>query len=525
MNSGQKARVPISRKVSVINGAATGLSFLINVTFFLWLSRYLLGQVDAAEYQYLPIVQGMLVLVPLISTIFASSLGRYVVEAYGRDDQERVTAIASTMLPVLASVALVILGVGAVVVWQIEWLLPGVGDAKLLVQKMLAVLVVGVSFRLATAVLSVGFFVRQKFVIHSMISLTKELVRCALMLVLLLNVSTSVLWVVVATVSAEMLMRLVEIACTRVLVPALVFRASAIDWSVVPELLAFGTWNFLRRLGASVRLAVTPILLTNFGSPLDVISLSLGSFVDARMQMLMQSILHPLTPPLVAMHANDQLDRLRAAYLNGGRYSLWLSTMVAAPLLVFRWEVVTLYLGHLNVGVPEPKVDIAMIVTVLTVSMLLLPVRSGLTMLGRIAAAQGRLRDLGIRAVVTHGVALIVTVYCVCYLKMGVLGAVVGMFPVLILNPLLVLPMGHAVAATPFRVWVAKTLVPGLLPACIAGLVWWGLRELIQPGDWQTLALCYGIGAAVFVGAVYTLAMVPQERSDLRRLLGRLLGR
>ncbi|MEM7164810.1 MAG: hypothetical protein AAF581_05060 [Planctomycetota bacterium] len=517
MSSRQNERVPISRKVSVINGLSTGLTFLLNISFFLWLNRYLLDRVPVDQYQYLSILQSLTLLVPVVSMIFTSSLGRYVVEAYSRDDQQRVTAIASTMFPVLIGVGGLVLAIGLVAAWQVDGFLKLTAESKSLVQKMLCILVAGVSFRLATAVFAVGFFVRQRFVVHSVIGLLKEIIRCTLLLVLLTSVSTSVLWVIVATVTAEFLMRLTEIVCTRLLVPALGFRFSAIDWRIVPELLSFGAWNLVRRIGGSARQALTPTLLTNFGSPLDVVSYSLGSFVDNRMQTLLQSILYPLMPPLVAMHAQGQQDRLRAAYLNGGRYSLWLATFVAAPLLVYRWEVVTLYLGHLDV-------DIEMIVAVLSVTMLLMTLRSALGMLGRLAAVQGRLKTIALRSLAVNVAAFGVTIYCVCFLEMGARGAVTGMIPVLILNPLLMLPMGNAVAATPFAVWLSKTLVPGVLPALVAAAVWWGLREWIVPDTWLALIGCVVAGAVVFVGTVYTAAMQAQERRDLRVLVAKVLG-
>ena len=56
-------------------------------------------------------------------------------------------------------------------------------------------------------------------------------------------------------------------------------------------------------------------------------------------------------------------------------------------------------------------------------------------------------------------------------------------------------------------------------------LAWLGLREAIAPTTWSSLFLCFSGGAAAFLGTWLLTSATPEDRSDLRRVLGSVLGR
>ena len=129
--------VPISKRLMLVNSISTIGSRLINAGVMVWVVQYLLNRLDPAQYALLPVVMGVMFIIPILTGALQQSLGRYLTEAYARSDDERFTALTSTMLMVMGAAGLGLAGLGVLVAWSVPyWLRVGselVGDAQLMV--------------------------------------------------------------------------------------------------------------------------------------------------------------------------------------------------------------------------------------------------------------------------------------------------------------------------------------------------------------------------------------------------------
>jgi len=139
--------IEISRRLAAINSASSVARKVLVMTVMVWLQQYLVRHLSLEEYALFPVLMAFLLFFPLATNIFTAGLRRYITDAYAKGDEETVSEIVSTMTPILAAVAGVLLAAGLTCAYHIDSLLeiaPGLeGDARF----MFTLLIVGAAFR------------------------------------------------------------------------------------------------------------------------------------------------------------------------------------------------------------------------------------------------------------------------------------------------------------------------------------------------------------------------------------------
>jgi len=506
--SAQKRGVVISKKLVAINAASALGARAINIGVLIWLQQHLLRRISPEEYALYPLLMAIMICVPLLTTILTSGLGRFIVEAYARGDEGQVTRIVSTMLPPLAAAGLVVLIGGWALAWNIDHVLAiapaQASDARF----MLALLMFSAALSVPAAALSVGLYVRQKFVLQNAITLSAEVFRLALLLVLLFGLGTRVRWVVVASVVANLMTLLAMVLISRRLIPVLRFRRDAIHWPLLPKLTSFGSWNFIGQVAHTLRSAADPLILNSWGTALDVTCFHLGNLPNKHIRQSVSVAMMPLQPPMTAMHATRESGRLGRTYLLSSRYGMWMALAIAVPLLIFSRELVVLYVGR----------EFLAAATVLALTMGLFPITYTSLTLPNIAMATAQLSRMTLYGLVTHVANIALTVYLVRGLSMGATGVAVAYFVTGVACQPLFVPLGLRLADVTFRQWLYETVWLGIAPGLAATGLWLALHFIVQPSTWLSLSACAAAGLAVYVAALFGFCLNRTERADLRRV-------
>ncbi len=503
-------RVEISKRLVVVNTASGVVARVINISVLVWLHQYLLRRISPEEYQLLPVLTGIILLLPVLTTVLTAGLGRFVVAAYARGDERDITQIVSTMFPLLLAAGSVLLAGGLAFSWYVDRILSIPPDRVWDARIMMALLMLSVGTRPPCAAFAVGLFVRQKFVLHNFLKVADEMLRLVLLFILLFGVSTRVLWVVVANVTAEISMTLVLVVVSRRLIPALRFRRSEIRWERARELMSFGGWNLLSYLAARLRLTVIPLILNRLATPMDVNMYYIGSLPRRQIELWGDVLATPLSPVVTGMHAIGAKERVRNVYMRGGRMALWVTLMVALPAIIYSRTLIRLYIGN-------AFMDAAVVIAF---TLACLPLHNGAWMIWHVANATGRIRALGIRSLVIQLLVIGATFYLVREHGWGAVGAAFASFGIAVATTSLTLwPLGLKLANVEFATWVRQTLVPGLAPGCVAAVAWVALDIVAKPNSWIGLGLCTGLGILCYTAILVGFCLEPRDKQDLATIL------
>ncbi|HSW02342.1 MAG TPA: hypothetical protein VLI39_19415 [Sedimentisphaerales bacterium] len=510
------SRVEISKRLLFINSASSIAAQVLQFSVLVWLHQHLLRRVSADEYSLYPLVMAIVGFVPLFTMVLTSGLGRYLVDAYARGDDERVSRIVSSMVPPLFVVGGLLLAVGGLVAWFVDRILvippQLIGDARL----MMFLLFFSLAVQLPCGPMGLGLYVRQKFVMANLIQVCSEVTKSVVLLSLLLLVSTRVMWVVVAMVAAQMFALVVNLMASLRAIPALRFRYRPVQWDLVRAITGFGGWNFLVALAARTREYATPLILNHLGSAIDIASYQIGAMGRRQVDQWFDVAARPIHPIITGMHAMGAKERFRNAYLWGGRVGAWVILAVSLPAIIYSGPVISLYAGETYAA--------GAIVMSLTLAGYILS--SGNWMAWCISAAKAQMRPLGIRACLTQAVGVVAILVLAGWWGLGAMGAAMASFVVLALSDvLLTLPLALRLAEVRLETWIEKTLIPGLAPGCVAAVVWVYLERVVVPDTWTEVGLCVAAGALCYVAVLLGCCLGPQDKQDLAMIWAKAAGR
>ena len=510
-------RVPISKRLVMINSIATLLQRLIGIGVLVWLQRFLFLNLTPEEFAAYGVVLALMVLIPLLGMVVGSGLGRFITEAYAQGSEERVTRLISTMFPLCVATGAVLLLVGGgLAYWGVPYLAKSpelIPDMRL----MLGILVVSAALRVSFSPFGTGLQVHQKFVWVNLLGLGTELLRVALIATLLLGVGPRALWVVVATFIPNILGLAANCWLSRRIMPSLKFRRSEFRAELVRPLMQFGGWNVLARVSSSVRTAVSRLFLNHFLLPVHFNSFRMGAMVESRIFPTLLAPLGTVQTALTAMSATGQQDRLRGSFLRLCRFVLWAFLAVSVPLIVYRHELWQAYLATADFEIQREAALVMALFLGKSVFVFPQPV------LAQIAMAKGDNKAMAIRVAVVELTALAALFYGLYFRDVGAVGAAaISVAVQAVLHPTLNWSLGLRLTDTSWALWVRETLWPGLLPGLLAAPLAVAMHTTWPPGDLWTLGLQLGLTVLMYVSFLWIFGFRHGDRADAREALARL---
>lgn len=503
--------VPISKRLVFVNSLSSAGARLINVALLLWLQRYLITRIPADEYALYPVFMSIMVFLLLVKTLLASGIVRYATDAKAKKDSERIERIVSTMFVLTTAMALVSLGIGTGFALNINRFITVAPQYTADAVFIAVVLVVSFSLQMLLSPFEFGLVVAQRFVLLNMIEVGVVFLRIGLLLVLLFGVSTRVIWVAVANEAAGAAGIVARYTLSRRVLPEMRFNVRSIHWGVGAELLSFGWWAFIGQAGHRMRTHADPIILNAFATSFDVVCFYLGNMVIVQLNTLMLRMGETVVPSLTAMNATEQHERLGKVYLRFNRLALLLFMLPAVPLMVFRGELITLYVGA----------EFAPAATVLLLLMANASLGKGYGMLYKLGIAKGRMKFLAITGLALQAGNLALTLVLVGIFELGAVGAALSTFVVGVgIRSVVLIPYSLRLAGVSVADWFTRTLLPGYLPAVIAGVLGLVLRAYIMTSlRWSTVGILIAVTCTAYLFSAYLFGLKREDKQDFGDLV------
>lgn len=504
----------ISKQLVLVNSLSSVLTRFLNATVLLWVFQYLIKRIPAEEFAVYPVVSAVMVVAPLFFLVFSGGISRYMVAAHVKGCNDEVTRIVSTILPLLALASMLFSGVGLIFAYHIDDILNipvgMVDEARL----MIILLVASYSTRMVFLPCEAGFHVRQRFVELNLLSVGQELLKVSVLLFLLFGFGPKVLWVVVATVVAELSMIAAMAFRSIHLLPSLRFRRHMFDRGRARELMSFGIWSTLGHLSAMMQTNAAVVILNLLATAIDVTSFYVGSTLYGQINRTIQLGMSPLQPVLTAMHSNNDQRKLASTAMRGGRYACWLSLAVAAPLAIYSHEVTLLYVG-------EEYLSASWVILLL---MAIQVVARPTACMGMIAIAKAKVRGYYLASFLVMSVSVLGMIWS-ARAGHGAVGVTLVLCTTIF--------FGYVIYYWPFFLKLIKVSVgeflrqvvlPGTLPALAGSVMWMLLKARVTIDSWGTLLMCSLAGGIVYLITLFGACLTESDKADLKRVLRRLMG-
>jgi O-antigen/teichoic acid export membrane protein len=283
----------------------------------------------------------------------------------------------------------------------------------------------------------------------------------------------------------------------------------------VREIIGFGAWATLDRFSMALRDAADPIVLNKLAGAVAVNSFHVGLMIDRNARMLLSWVLIPFEPILTTMHARQETGRLRHAFVRATRIMLWLALLPTVPLIVFRNELVALYLGDALATYPDAPALLMLI-------LLTYPSWYSVQVLTQVARARAEVRPFALRGLGAQGFGLGLALVLVGPAGMGASGAAVAALAARgVVRPALLLPLVPKLTGMSRRRFLSGAVLPGVGPAAVVGITAELVRTLVLPEGlvWWAPAL---VATIILQVAGIGLMLSPADRQDLWQVRKRL---
>jgi len=503
--------VASSAKTYGINAVSSVGTRILQISVLVWVNQYLLKRIPAEEYSLLPLLMSLLVFGELFKNAFVSGVGRFIVEADTKGEEESVTRVVSSVFPYLAGLAAILALVGGVALYFVTAITGVDPEYENQARGMLALLLLPLLGSIVGSPFQVGLYVKQRFVVLNAIDLGCEILRVAMVVGLLLGVSVSVLWLVVASTTASLLNLALRIFFTRRELPSARFRREYFSKATAKQLFSFSAWTSIGSLMSMVVTTVPVLLLGHFSSALEIACYHLGRLPDVNIRRLALAAMIPAQPALTALYARNGMDAVKALYFRGGKYHLWATLVLVAPLVVFGGSIVQLYVGE----------DYLRTAQVFTTLLMMYPFIWASAMFYRVAHANGNVGAFFRCEIITVIVSVPVLYLLIAVFKMGALGAALGVAVPSVLNHVLqIWQKGLKTVAGSWRQFYRETLVPGLLPFGGAIVVSVIFRNLVSLDNWLVIGLGSGVAMLVYLWVMVQFCFDVDDRAILKKAGG-----
>jgi O-antigen/teichoic acid export membrane protein len=495
-----------------VNATSSVATRVIQLTVLVWTNQYLLRRIEPQEFSLFPVVMSLVFFADVFKNIFTGGLGRYIVEADARGDDDGVSSVVSSMLPFLLGVAATIAAAGSLAAWHIETLI-NVEPAYVHDARMMLLLLTGLlSLQVATSPFAQGLYVRQQFVRLNLLDLSSEVLRLSMLVMLLFGVSTRVLWLVVASVTAGVVNIALRVVMTRKLMPAIRFRRELMSLDTARTLTSFGAWTSIQGVTDLVSNTAPALILNRYGTPLDVASFHLGRLPDVQTRRITAAAMVPAQPALTSLYAIKGEGALNDLYYRGGRYHLWLTLLVILPFVAYGSQMVQLYVGS----------DYASAATVMLALLVIYPFLWASAMFYRTAHASGNVRAYYLCEIVVQAASLGALVYAVRARGDGAAGAAIAVaISTAALHVLLIWPMGLRLVGGNWKSFFRHTVIPGTVPFAAGLIVCYIFSRSVLLSSWSTIGLGWVLGVAAYVAVLSGFCLEPTDRDFIRRTMGK----
>jgi O-antigen/teichoic acid export membrane protein len=500
-----------SVRLFATNSASSVLTRLLQLTVFVWANQYLLRRIEPEEYSLFPVIMSLTFFADIFKNLLIGGLARYIVEADSRDDKAGITRIVSSMFPIVIVAASLILAAGAVAAWKIETIINVQAAYRQEARLMLLLLALTLCVNVVSSPFTEGLYVRQRFVTLNFIDLGCEGLRITILLFLLFNVSTQVMWLVVASTCAAIANVTIRVLVTRRLLPAARVNLEFFSLQTVRTLLRFGAWTSVGGLTGLATSTLPSLLLNRLSTPFDVAAFYLGRLPDIQIRGLAGVASGPALPALTRIYATRGEGSLNDLYYRGGRYFLWFTLLLVAPAMMFAKEIIHLYAGE--------RYAAASIVMIMLLAAY--PFHWASAMFYKVAHATARIGAYYVCDILIQAVTALALFYAI-HRGYGAPGA--GLAIAVVgggLHLLLIWPMGLRLVNGSWKQFILQTIIPGVVPFLSALLVCHTFRAFVDLNSWSMIVIGSGIGATVYCAALGAFCLDSLDRSLLARAAAR----
>ncbi|MFO0973665.1 MAG: lipopolysaccharide biosynthesis protein [Phycisphaerae bacterium] len=489
----------------------TGMSYLrqaVRLVIQLFMVRFIVDKVGKDEFGVYSQVLAISGLVMLLDLGVNPAVSRFMARELALKNDEAcreiwLTALVAYLLPM----TLILVGLPLAAPQLAEAL---IGDAayRNVARALMAVAAVYFALQFPANAYKGVLLGEQRHFAVANVEIVVELVRAAILVLVLSTLTTSVVWVLVIYAGTQIAGNLVLVGMVHARFAWARFRRSAIRWERFRGVLTLSLTSFLAQAGFTLNLYVHRMIIGKLLGPAAVTYyyVAASTFRDMIENVVMQFATTTI-PATAKYEATGHHDALAALMLRGTKYAVIMAGLIAAPIAAFSRPLLSIWMWK----DPSYAAYAPLMVGVLGLTLLELTRGTAHAMLTGLAR-MGLLGSINFVAVVLDGVLAVVLIKTT---SLGLYSILISIGAAVILRRTVITWHVCKLLNLSKRRLVLSSMAWPLGPALVAAGSGWLLQRWFTPHNWATLIVS---GTACGLLGVLFAAFVTLNGAERREL-------
>lgn len=490
------------------NLCASWVGYGANLVVLFFLSPFIVHSLGDVRYGIWSLIVSLTGYLGLIEFGTQAGIGRFINFYLGKQQLDKVNAVASTGMAIFVFAGLILLAVTAGIVALLPSVFPKIPESLITESRMVCVIA---AFNLWLSLLSAParlvIRAKERFELTNAVNLVVLLVRAGgtvfalsngmgLVALSFVQLATSLLGLVSLGVVAHRVM------------PELSIRRRLVTRDQFRELFSFSIWAFVGCMGYRLLSCSDAILIAMLLGPKWVTIYAIGDLLVQRSAEAVNRGVQVFAPKLMQDCASEDFASLRTHYRRCLSVNMGIAILLSVGMLGFAREFIQLWMG--------PEFDDSFIVLAILATSWLFSVPFAATL--PIYSGLNRVKLSSVFIIVQAIINLVLSVILVSGFELGVPGIAWGTFFPRILVCGIGTVMLFKMISLPIADAVRDALRWGILSAAFYG-VCLVINQVPLPSQWSTLVLKVFAAVVCYIVLAWVLLLVKEERQSVKRIV------
>ena len=499
---------PKNRAVAILKNATSNYARqIIQIAIFVLLTPFIVAKLGTDNFGLWSLIQATIGLLGLMDMGFSTSVVKYVAEARGLGDRERLRRLTSTFFWQYAGLGLITMVATVVLVPFVPQILGIPPDRARSAQVVFALIGLRAAQGLPLGLFA-GILVGYQQQLLSNICRVLGTASYGLLAWWALSVSPTIETLAWVSLGTGLFANLVSLVfCIRA-APGVSLSPANFRWSLLGEISSFSLWFFLIQVSLLLATRVDTIII-NAVMPLAAVAVyTVAIRVAERASSLCRQLTNTLTPVIAELKGAGEEKNIRAVFLKGSMLAVAASVPMLAGLAWLAEDIGGVWMGEEFRASATP--------CRLLLAAALVGIIHGNT--ENVLSMTGHQRYLALATIGGQIMNLILTLILVRH--WGLAGvALATLLAQVTVQIFFVQARGGSLYHIGLMEYYGRVLwpsIPGAI-ACVGSI--WGLSLILKPTSLLSIAILLAVGGFAFLPAFWYLGI---GRSERRYLAGRV---
>lgn len=321
------------------------LRMLVSLLIGLYTSRVILNALGVEDYGIYNVVGGLISITSFLTSSLSASTQRFLSTALGQEDEDRLDLVFNTAVTIHFFLALIIFVLAETVgLWFVNTYI-NIPESKLYAANWVyQCTLIAFILNVMTVPYISAIIAHEHMKAFAYIGILATFLNLGIALVVFVLKDNKLIYYSIMVLALSVLQRLLFGIYSKKHFREIKYHFT-FDKGLMKEMFAFTGWSFLGASGFSLRDQLSNIMLNMFFGPAINAARGIATQANNAIQNFSTNFMMAMNPQIMKQYSSGNVQRSMELVYSGSRYSFYLMSLVALPVLVNLDYVLKLWLG------------------------------------------------------------------------------------------------------------------------------------------------------------------------------------